>query len=102
MVRPLINPARARIPAESIVREDWQQGASRSEMAKLYGVSRSAIDKFLSKRISRWRRENASPLTDNERRIVVTREAFVDSAHRRIRISLPRISMHVAMLEGRP
>lgn len=101
MVRPLINPRRSRIPAESLVREDWQNGITRREMAALYGVSTTAIDAYLKRRMPAWTKQRVRPLEPSERKIVVTREAWIDSASRRVRISLPRISMHVAALEGR-
>lgn len=101
-VRPLINPANHRMPAESIVRADWEAGVTRLEMTRLYGVSHHAINNFMRLRLPRWRRERArKPLRANAGKIVVFRENFVDHAIRLVPISLPRISMHVAWLEQR-
>jgi len=101
-VRPLINPANHRMPAESIVRADWESGVTRLQMTRLYGVSHHAINNFMRFRLPRWRRDQLKkPLSADATKIVVFRENFVDHAIRRVPVSLPRISMHVAQLEQR-
>lgn len=102
MLRPVLKPS-GRIPAQSLVRDDWANGLTPHDMALAYGVSLAAIDAYLRPRLQRWERECVAPLHAIPGAVITTRLAFSDRLHvsRRIRISLAHNSMHLQILEGR-
>lgn len=55
-LRPAVDPGKGRIPAESLVRDDWQRGRTIADMSGLYGVSETHVRKYIAPRVKRWRK----------------------------------------------
>ena len=85
------------------VRTRFMAGMGRHEIARELSLSYSAVCNTITDEARKWREEERlARLVEDERRIIVTRTVVCGSELRRVRQSLPRVSMHVAALEGRP
>lgn len=93
--RPRHNPT----PSEPYVYHALADGLSIDEVAFALGINRSTLVEFIRLRRERWAAHPPGRLVADERRILVSRQAYTGHSYRTITISLPRISMHVAVRE---
>ncbi|CZT36165.1 hypothetical protein [Rhizobium sp. 9140] len=75
-----------RMPEEGIVFRDWHAGMTFADMAIKYDAHAETVRRYVAVRQEDWKRQLRHPLVSDNRRIV------------RARVSLPRISIHVAAL----
>lgn len=92
------------VPADKVdaVRARFMAGMGHHEIARELALSYSAVCNTITEGVRKWREEERlARLVEDERRIVVTRTIVLGQEIRNIRLSLPRVSMHVAALEAR-
>ena len=75
-----------RMPEDEVVFRDWCNGMTLSEMVIKYEVRADSVRYYLSVHQEEWKRRLRHPLVSDARRIV------------RGRVSLPRLTIHVAAL----
>ena len=100
MGRP--SPLSGILPHESVIYREFERGARAAELSTMFNVPVKAMKAYLDHRRQRWLEQPPRALSGDARKIVIERECFDAHAYRRIRISLPRNSMHLAVLEDRP
>jgi hypothetical protein len=92
-------PLHGTIPAEPIVHRLWERGETARDLAIRFCVPQSSMDRYLRTRLHKWEDSQRRALTPDNRKIVHTVRSFERSAYHIMHVSLPRISMHVHVIE---
>lgn len=82
------------MPSEAYIYHALREGRALDEIGVAVGMSWKTLRMFIKSRSENWQENPPKKLTSDERRVVVTKEAYIDRAWRFISISLPRNSMH--------